>query len=214
MLKPWQIVVFAAFLWAILSFATGTLNPVESLQNLLSQVDSLVGATRLTDEVEDPDTHNVASSPEQLAWEASRTLGESVGVEEYALARMLRCERTPPLRGGNDGEGAAIVWVCLNDSRANDAGDIVRTITGGKGFGWQRGRKYASGRLDPYDRDLDLVRRCLSGQIPDPTNGSTHFLHRGGFKTTEEYQAVVEKWKGRGWRNSGLDFQTSLEVWT
>lgn len=212
-MKGWQLLIGAVVLWALLSWGTQTMNPIESISNLIAQADEVIGATRLTHETEDA-SGNVASSPEALAAEASQTLGQSVGVEEYALARMLRCERTPPHKNGNDGEGAAIVWVCLNDAAAHDGGDIIRCLTNGRGFGKQIGRKYATGRADPYDRDLDLVRRCLSGAIPDPTGGRTHFMHRDGFKTRALYEAAVAKWSGYGWQNSGLDFNTSLEVWT
>jgi len=208
-----QIIVLALFLWALLSVATATINPIESIESLLNAADDLVNATKLTHETED-DAGNVASSPEELAREASETLGQDVGVEEYGLARMLRCERTPAHKDGNDAEGAAIVWVAINDANAHNSGDVIQCLTGGKGFGRQIGRKYATGRLDPYDKDLDLVRRCLDGSIPDPTGGRTHFMHRDGFKTHDLYLAAVTKWKGYGWEDSGLDFGTSLEVWT
>lgn len=211
--KTLQILVLVIFLWAIMSMATETLNPIESIGNLINEVDDLVGATKLTHETED-DAGNVASSPEELAQTASETLGQAVGVDEYGLARMLRCERTPAHKGGNDGEAAAIVWVAINDANAHDGGNIIRCLTNGRGFGRQIGRKYATGRLDPYDKDLDLVRRCLDGSIPDPTGGRTHFMHRDGFKTHDLYLAAVKKWEGYGWENSGLDFGTSLEVWT
>jgi hypothetical protein len=214
MKKPLQIFIVAIFVWALLSWGTETLNPVESIENLLNTVKDLAMATRLTHATED-DNGDVQTSVDDLAAEASATLGEPVSPAEYALARMVRNENTQARKGGNDAERAAIIWVCMNDAAANDGGDIVRCITGKSGkFGHQTGRKYASGRDDPYDIDLDLVRRCYNGQIPDPTGGRTHFMHRNGFETHEKYLATVEKWNGRGWRNSGLDFGTSLEVWT
>lgn len=209
-----QILVLVAFLWAVVAWGTNTLNPVESLEHLLNTVKDLAMAKKLTNETED-ETGRVRSSLDSLAAEASRTLGQTVSPVEYALARMLRCERTPSHRGGNEAEAAAIVWVCMNDAAINNGGDIVQCITGGKGLGKQIGRKYASGRLDPYDIDLDLVRRCYNGQIPDPTRGATHFMHRDGFGTREKYLATVERWSGRGWqRYDDLDFGTSLEIWT
>jgi hypothetical protein len=212
-MKNLGYIVLVVFLWAMLSWGTETLNPIESIANLLNSVKDLAMATRLTHATED-EAGNVPRSVDDLAVEASATLGESVSPPEYALARMVRNENTPARKGGNDAERAAIIWVCMNDAAANNGGDIVQCITGGKGFGHQTGRKYASGREDPYDIDLDLVRRCYSGQIPDPTGGRTHFMHKNGFETREKYLATVEKWKARGWRNAGLDFGTSLEIWT
>ena len=212
-MKNLGYIALVLFLWAILSWGTGTLNPVESIQNLLNSIEDLTMATKLTHCTEDADG-NVPCSIDDLVAQASEVAGEAVSPPEYALARMVRNEMTPAHRGGNDAERAAIIWVCMNDAAANNGGDIVQCITGGKGFGHQRGRKYASGREDPYDVDLDLVRRCYGGQIPDPTGGRTHFMHRNGFETKEDYQATVVKWNKRGWENAGLDFGTSLEIWT
>ena len=206
-------IALVLLLWAVMSWGTGTLNPVESIQNLLNSIEDLTMATKLTHCTEN-DAGDVPCSIDDLVAQASEVMGETVSPPEYALARMVRNEMTPAHRGGNDAERAAIIWVCMNDAAANNGGDIVQCITGGHGFGHQTRRKYASGREDPYDVDLDLVRRCYGGQIPDPTGGRTHFMHRNGFETHEKYLAAVEKWTGRGWQNAGLDFGTSLEIWT
>jgi hypothetical protein len=157
----------------------------------------------------------MSRTPEELAAEATETLGSPVYPIEYAMARMLRCERTPAHKGGNDAEAAAIVWVCINDAATHHGGDIMAALTGGKGLGRQGPRAYATGRLDPYDVDLQLVRQCTGGQIEDPTGGATHFMHRGGFKTHEEYLAAVDKWTNEHkWSRIDLDVGTTLEIWT
>lgn len=211
-----RLVLVAALLvalWILAAIATESINPMDTIERLIAVADDLTGATRLT-HVTENESGDVDQSPESLAAAASEVLGQEVGVEEYALARMLRNERTPARKGGNQAEAVAIVWVALNDANQHNGGDIVRCITGGKGFGHQLGRKYASGRNDPYDVDLELVRQCMNGELQDPTGGRTHFMHRDGFKTRAEYLAAVKKWTGYGWENSGLDVGTSLEVWT
>lgn len=215
MKKTLQILIIAIFLWALVAYGTGTLNPLESIGSLINEVNNLMNATKLTSASHKDDETTVVESPETLAAQAGEKLGEVVGVEEYALARMLRCERTREAKGGNEAEGAAIVWVAINDANAHNGGDIVKCLTGGHGFGKQGSlRKYATSLNDPYDVDLYLVRRCLGGQIADPTGGATHFLHRYGFKDPADYESVVAKWQGYGWSKRDLDLGTSLEVWT
>lgn len=211
-MKHGRLLLVAMVLWALLALGSGSLNPVRSLAGLLSEVDDLTGARRLTRSTLDGNG-NVVESMDELLSQAAEVAGGPVGETEYAVARMLRSERTRGLRGGNDGEGAAIVWVCLNDANAHNGGSVLQALTGGRGFGEQAGRKYSTAR-DPYDRDLELVRSIFAGEVGDPTGGRTHFMHRDGFESEAAYQAAVVKWTGYGWKNSGLDFGTSLEVWT
>jgi hypothetical protein len=90
-------------------------------------------------------------------------------------------------------------------------------LTGGKGFGPEGPRKYATGRSDPTDYHLALVRACQSGATPDPTGGATHFLDKYGFATNhvydpEKYAAAVAQWQSYGWTKV-LDLPHGLEIW-
>jgi hypothetical protein len=201
-------------MWILLSWLTATFNPAESASRLANELSDLVNEMKLTAATVNDDG-TVAETPQALATQASTTTGAIVSVEEYALARMVACECTRAARGGNDGEKAAIVWVALNDANAHHAGDIVQCLTGGHGFGHQGSlRAYATSANDPTVAILAVVRSCLTGQTPDPTGGSTHFMHRTGFTDHSAYLAAVSKWQGYGWQNIGLDVGTSLEVWT
>jgi hypothetical protein len=207
-----KLAILIVFLWVVLSVGTATANPIASFERLLKQADDLASASRLTSSTVDA-AGNVLESPDYLAGLATLTMGKTVSVEDYALARMLRSERTISARGGNDAEGVAILWVALNDCAANNRGDMLACLTSGKGFGKQGSRKYSTAR-DPYDVDLALVGQVRSGQVVDPTGGATHFMHRSGFVTPTDYESVVARWAARGWSNVGLDVGTSLEVWT
>lgn len=220
MRKTITVLLLIVAIWVLLYFVTATLNPASQVQNLLSAGMEITNM-RLTDADQDS-AGNCTASPTDLADEASRTLGEPVTVEEYALARMVANEAVADIKGGSDDDKNARIWVALNDANANNGGDVVQCITGGHGFGPQSGRKYstghASGGNDPTDYHLALVRDCLSGATPDPTGGATHFLDRYGFATDHRYDetkylAAVAKWTGYGWSRV-ITIGEGLEIWT
>jgi hypothetical protein len=207
------LVITVLAMWLILSWYTESLNPGESAARLAADLAEWANEMRLTSAT--LTDNGVAETPQELAGQAASTLGSPVTIEEYTLARMLACESTPERKGGNDEEKQAIVWVALNDANANNAGDIVACVTGGHGYGHQGSlRKYATALQDPTGHHLEVVRDCMTGRVPDPTSGATHFMRRRAFDTHAAYLAVVDTWTKRGWQNIGLDFGTSLEIWT
>ncbi len=207
------LVITVLAMWLILSWYTESLNPAESAARLASELAEWADEMRLSSATVTDD--GVQESPQELAGQAAATLGAPVTIEEYTLARMVACESTSAAKGGNDEEKEAIVWVALNDANANNGGNIVACVTGGHGYGHQGSlRKYATALNDPTGHHLQIVRDCMTGRVPDPTGGATHFLHRLGFKSRDGYLAAVTKWTGYGWQNVGLDVGTSLEVWT
>lgn len=218
--KRLMILAVAVAVWLLLTVVTETWQPIEQLQCLLNAGLELTNM-RLTHADQDNEG-NCLASPEELAAEASATLGQVVGVEEYALARMVANESLADLKGGTDEDKQARIWVALNDCAANNFGDVLQCLTNGKGFGPQSGRKYstghASGGNDPTDEHLYLVRNCQSGITPDPTGGATHFLDKYGFATDHvfdpaKYQAAVDKWTGYGWSRV-MTIGRGLEIWT
>lgn len=129
----------------------------------------------------------VSPAPEALRAQAEKTLGRSVSMTAYALARMLYSE------GGRDTviKRRVRAWVLWNDwkklRKANGPARwptlesvLVFSISKGENnqFGDQRGRRYAT-PLDPYEGDLTdaeaLLREFASGK-GDPTNGATKFV--------------------------------------
>jgi hypothetical protein len=149
-------------------------------------------------------TGNVAADPHALAAAAGELLGELVGDEEYALARMVSSEE-----GDADRETkVAIAWVAVNDAQA--FGGVVQVLTysttsSERGyFGDQTGRRYSTAR-DPYEDDLAVARAVLSGMEPDTTGGSTHFfrsalqdvlLAQG--RVSRSAAEVDDKWRSEG----------------
>lgn len=209
-------------IWLALSMVTETLNPLDALQRALNAGMEITDM-QLTDADQDG-AGNCIASPEQLAEDASATLGSPISVEEYALARMCACESLSARRGGSDEDKYARIWVALNDASRNNAGNILQCLTGGHYFGPQGSqRKYSTGHpdggVDPTDRHLALVRACLSGATPDPTGGATHFMDKYGFADANHkwdpnaYAATVASWTNRGWRKV-LTIGRGLEIWT
>jgi hypothetical protein len=107
--------------------------------------------------------------------ELARQAGVPLAV--YALARMLRSEH------GSEGEKVktAIGWAAVNYARQSGV-TIDRLLTRGtaKGgsdgfFGAQNVGKYASTRSDPTTVDIEIARKVLNRQVPDPTGGATQF---------------------------------------
>jgi hypothetical protein len=194
---------------------TETYDPTEQLTQLFNAGLELTDM-KLTDAQLDS-AGNCVDSPEELAAEAAATLGSPVSVEEYALARMCACECAQGARG-SDADKSARIWVGLNDARQNNGGDVVQCLTGGRGFGPQAGRKYATGRNDPTTHHLALVRSCMSGQEPDPTGGAQHFLDKYGFAGADgawdsaRYSQVVAEWQGYGWVRV-TTIGRGLEIW-
>jgi len=218
MRRPYQLILVAVAMWLLISWLTLTLNPVDQAKQFANTLAG-ISNMRLTHATVDPDTGDVAETPDDLASEASLAMGAPVTVEEYALARMVATESLPDIRGGSDADKQARIWVALNDCQKNNGGDVLACLTGGNGFGKQGvSRKYATGRNDPTDYHLALVRACRDGTTPDPTNGATHFLDRYGFATDhvydpDKYHAAVAKWTSYGWSKI-LELPHGLEIWT
>jgi hypothetical protein len=210
------LLVVAVTIYLLISWLTMTVNPVEQGANIANALEGLANM-KLTHATLD-DSGSVVETPDDLAAAASEVLGSPVDVEEYALARMVACEALSDVRGGTDEDKVARIWVALNDAEKNHNGDIVTCLTGGLGFGPQGSRAYATGRNDPTDYHLSLVRACRSGATPDPTQGATHFMDKYGFATNHiydpaKYAAAVAKWKSHGWAKI-LDLPHGLEIWT
>ena len=215
-LNPWLVILVAVAIWLVLSMLTDTYDPVEQVSQVIGAGMDLA-AMKLTNAQLDSAGQCVAS-PEDLASQAGATLGSPVTVEEYALARMCACESLAGTKG-SDADKIARIWVALNDAAQTAGGDIVACLTGGNGFGPQGGlRKYATGRRDPTDYHLTLVRLCRNGATPDPTGGATHFMDKYGFADSEgtwdsaRYAQVVSQWQGKGWTRV-TTIGRGLEIW-
>jgi hypothetical protein len=208
--------VIAIAIWLVVSWVTLTLDPASQAERIAAALAG-VSNMRLTRANLD-DAGDVIETPEELAAAAAVSMGAPVTVDEYALARMCATECVSDIRGGSDADKIARIWVALNDAAKNNGGDIVQCLTGGKGFGREGPRKYASGRTDPTDYHLALVRGCRSGEIADPTGGATHFLDKYGFATDhiydpDKYAAAVAQWQSYGWRKL-MTIGRGLEIWT
>lgn len=212
-------VLVVVALWLILAFFTRTVFPPDQATRALNWAVREAVDVKLTN-AELDSAGNCVETPDQLAAEASETLGAPVTVEEYTLARMCATESLSDLKGGSDDDKNARIWVAINDANENNGGDIVQCVTGGNGFGKQGSlRKYATGRSDPTDYHLALVRQCMGGVTPDPTGGATHFLDKYGFVTPGThtydpavYAAAVQQWTNYGWRKV-LTIGRGLEIW-
>jgi hypothetical protein len=215
-LNPWLIILVAVAIWLVLSMLTDTYDPVEQVSQVIGAGMDLA-AMQLTNAQLDS-AGNCVASPDELASEAGATLGSPVTVEEYAIARMCASESIGGAKG-SDNDKTARIWVALNDAAQTTGGDIILCLTGGNGFGPQGSlRKYATGRRDPTDYHLTLVRLCRSGAVPDPTGGSTHFMDKYGFADAAgawdsgRYEEVVSQWQARGWTRV-TTIGRGLEIW-
>ena len=152
---------------------------------------------------------DIVESPEDLAAQASITLGREVSVEAYSLARNIHSEEA----SSDQATQAAVAWVAVNVSN----GDIVGLLTrckraSGRGkFGLQTGR-WASTARDPYEGDLEVAESILSGTYPDPTNGAVHYfrptlqdiLFNEG-KVSKTADQIETSWGGNGYKIDGVD---------
>ena len=189
---PWALLIVAAVLWWAYSGET----PVDSAVSLVNALDDAsTRGPRLTT-TSQADDGQVHVSPDDLAAQAAEVLGRDVATDALILSRVIRSERS---KGGSELEAACIGWVCMNDALAH-GWSLAYTAIGPDGLcGRQKGWRYASGR-DSYQRDLEIAEEILAGDIEDPTGGAQHFVHRLGFATDAEYQAIVKKWGAEGWK--------------
>ena len=154
---------------------------------------------------------DVRRSPEELAAEASVTLGRPVDVETYALARMLASE------GSSDSAQIRRMraWVAYNDARALGGWSFVKlftysTRTEKRGlFGSQTTRRYSSAR-DPYAGDYDdaLALRSEFRTGADPTGGATKYVDKSAFgtaHTSNTFAGIVERWGKDGYVPQDVD---------
>jgi hypothetical protein len=162
-----------------------------------------VGRGRRLTRTELDDNLSIADTPEELAAEASATLGRYVDATDLGLARMVRSEEGD----ANDATKAYLVHVAMNDAQRKTGGDVLRVLTlssvasrSGK-FGKQTSRRYST-RSDPYERDLLIAEAAraewLSGG--DRTDGARKFYHK---QLTEivgvaSFDKVKETWAPEG----------------
>jgi hypothetical protein len=152
---------------------------------------------------------DIVESPDDLASQASITVGREVSTDAYALARNLHSEEA----SSDQATQAAVAWVAVNVARGDIVGLLTRCKrTSGKGkFGLQTGR-WASTERDPYAGDLEVAEAVLSGTYPDPTNGAIHYfrptlqdiLFRKG-KVTKTADDIEASWGGDGYKIAGVD---------
>ncbi len=143
----------------------------------------------------------VQESAEELARQASETLGREVSREAQALARVCRSEE------GHAGQRAKtyLCHVMLNQAAGRDIVDVIQahnTATRDGHFGAQISGAVASGS-DPYESDLNAAEYALAerGQGQDPTGGATNFVDRRAFGVqagTSTFEALVAKWGAGG----------------
>lgn len=130
-------------------------------------------------------------------------------LDEYSLARVLASEAA----GRKEAERIAIGHVVMNEARARKL-SVTALVTSGKVGAGNYGAQNAGGRFvstarDPYTADLDLARKLIRGQIPDPTGGARKFFHpaaqdkqvAAGVKgVTKSAAEVIAAWKGDGYQ--------------
>lgn len=163
-------------------------------------VDLVVRGARLTRATwSDADPLTIAEDPEDLAEAASDVAGQVIGVDEYALARMVRSEQP---RGSSD-VSTALVHTALNDARAH-GWTVLHTVTVSSvasrtgRFGNQTTRRYST-KDDPFDGDLYVVRVAMAMHAggDDVTGGALKFVDRDAF-SGGKYDAVVAAWAKEG----------------
>ena len=96
-------------------------------------------------------------------------------LEEYSVARVLMSEV-----GGQDNAYLhAVAWV-LRNKAAEGGSTITELVTAPSGlYGHQNagtGAKFVASGQDPRERHAEEAHLVMSGQVPDPTGGATHFF--------------------------------------
>jgi hypothetical protein len=175
--------------------------------------DLVVRGVRLTTTDLDDD-NQVPDSPESLAAAASAVVGQPVGVDEYACARMLRSEA---------GHGDDLSKFCLALVLVNDAAHLgwglaqtlafssVATRVGH--FGKQASRRFSTAD-DPYDSDLEIARHAIADHAAgnDLTSGARKFVSKTGWLTGNNYEDTVASWALEGLHPFQIDGVASTWV--
>ena len=162
-------------------------------------VDIVVRGKRLTS-TELDGNRTIPDDPEMLAEEASAVVGQSVSVDEYGLARMVRSE---------EGHADDFVKRCLAQTACNDAArhgwSVLRVLTVSSVpsrsgfFGEQTSRRYST-RLDPFDSDLVVARQALADHAAgnDDSRGAEKFVNKWSFTGSTTYEGTVASWAKDG----------------
>ena len=125
--------------------------------------------------------------------------------ERETLARVIRSE----IGNGTYAQKVAVAWVTRNL-----AAERRQTLTqmACSPCGPQVGNtRPVSTRQDATARDREVATAVLSGDVPDPTGGATHFLSPAGLGT--KYAEVRARWLGWGWRPVTVVSDAKLEIW-
>ena len=150
---------------------------------------TLVGGrgSRLTTHHQDDNGDNVEALSDLIA-QATAAAGHDVSEDAYVLASVSSSEH------GNAGakEKALIQRVLMNEADSRSV-SILQAATGGKGLGTQPGR-YCSTANGIFEDDLKLAEANLAGTLQDDSAGALHWVHKTGFKTLTDYQAVCDSW--------------------
>jgi hypothetical protein len=189
-MKRWQLVAIVLVLLFVLGGAADTVIGKVTNGPIVGPV-TTVGDDGLVD-----------GDPAELAAAAG------LDVDTYALARCMASEHpTDP-----DVYLFAIGWAVRNYA-AERGLSVVELLTGGRGtagdgyFGAQNasaGTKYASTARDPRQRHVDAAQAVISGYVPDPTGGATHFFspqtqdwlaeHKGA----KDSETIMRTWAAPG----------------
>lgn len=151
----------------------------------------------------------VPDEPDNLIAEAAAVMGEEIGDDTYALARMGRSE-------GVDGMEFRM-HVALNDLEAlqvRHGRGVYSSVLAmmlhskdpeadGRFSAQSRGKRYATTR-DPYAGDVQLARKVRTDRENgiDPTFGAVKFVDKSGL---DDYPALVASWAKEGLEPLTLD---------
>ncbi len=153
------------------------------------------------------DDMTVIVDPETLAEQAAAVVGQSVGVDEYAAARMCRSE---------EGRQTDFVKRCLIQTAINDAQAhgwtllhtlTVSSVASRSGFfGHQRSRRYSTAE-DPYDGDLAVARQAIADHAAgtDDAQGAQKFVNKWSFTGDNTYDATAAAWAKDGFSPFTID---------
>ena len=176
--KHWLMLVLTGF--AVWWFFTGD-DPVMLVKSFIGR------GRRLGTHHQDADGNNLESIDDLVAG-AAAILGRPVSRDAYMLASVSASEHPH----ADEKEKAIIQRVMMNDAAAH-SWSLQYVITVGKGMGVQTGRRCSTVN-GPWEDDLRIAEANLAGTIADQSMGSTHFVHKTGFKTLTDYRELCDKW--------------------
>ena len=136
-----------------------------------------------------------------MAEDAENIVGNATTDNINRLARVLQSESSV----GNDNERTAVGWTVLNRMSRNNTNSVSDVD-----------HAYSRNQA-PTQTMRDLAGRLLRGEIPDPTNGATHYYsprtmpQEGGDTTRYDVGGGLEQVDGLQTRNYRPGWATTFQ---